>query len=1670
VSAEPSGTTDTPLEPSHAALEIERATDREQIFDLLLQAALSRTRFAALISVHTDDLRGRRAIADDSFDCDQVHMLRLPRQTMAAFETAIATGTPSIGPVSTGEGFVDGFLDMLGGAPQMAVILPILLGGRTVAFVYAHSGNATLAEEAVADLFPLVEASSRALSRVLSGRSTVMAPIRRATTLSYVLEVSAADLAGKRAALAAHRQAQAWEELVDGIRELVNEGMAHGDPDEDEQLDLLLELGRVLVERLGRPDQAIEAWRTAQTIDAGDPRVLDALEGLLVQQGRWLECVELLEKRVALTDDKRARIAILLNVAAISRERLDEDERAIEAYEQILRWEPHGIATRELATLYETRGQWQPLTALLLDDAARADTQAGLDGLKSVAHIYEDRVADPRAAFLVWIAVFRRDPEAPHVLEQLDRLGATANPWDEILAETRSLAQDLEPAHPEAAARVWHLIGQWMRDRAGNHDDAVQTLERSLRLNPSDLDALTELIELLRADGRWQDLIAVLSKRAQAEQDPGPRSDLYAEIGEIHESRLGQLPEAIACYMRALADDPDSTSILVALHRLYLATEAWAALGDLLPQLIDALAGTTSNAMLVELHIELGNILADHLARPDDAVEAFRDALALDRKHVGAFHGIQRVYQATGHIDGLLDTREAEADSGNRAEQLEGYGEIAAAWHASGRFHRAATCWQKLLALDPRNLAAHDGLAAALREDEQWAALAGARGAHLKLLPEGPERGALLVELASLLEHRQGDLEGAIAAYEQVVAAEPAHRAALDALARLHDRAGQWQPAIEMLQRLLEVTTDPRARGDYLQRMGQVQLSARDARGAQVSLAAAIGVDPDNPQAHEGLARVHLQQGKLVAAGEELLRAAQLSTTQPEILRLLVDAAWVYRHRLDDTERARTTLLRILEIDPEHADAKVALAELLHDTRQWATLWPHLEQQLQRAGELPTAEQLDLYARAARCAVELGQFAQAIRLYDLACGLDQSAAMLLERAVALHRSNALDAAATSYQTIATRYSTALDREQLLGVYRQLARIYTELGKLPQALMFHQKVLDTDPGHRETLDDLAELHLARGHVDEAIATLRSLAAKVPAPERVGLLERIGDLYRDQLANVPRAMSTYVEALELDSSNRRILQRMLDLQTETGQWKAAVDTIGRFLEHETDRVRRGVYLIASAEIRRTELKDRTGALECYEEALDELFAQDPLAEVTRSRALQAFHAIHDLVASDGNWKYLEQSHRRMIKRLPKADPLLMQLWHSLGEIYRTRLLHPQSAIEAFEVAHALDPDKSPQRARVLAELYGQLGGQLGGQPAAQLGGQPAAQLGATRPVVSGRAARIVEIDPTNPDAYRALGRASLDAGRIDEAWCVCRALVVLKQATSEETALYRRYQAHEVSKARGILDDDAWELVRHPDEDRTISAIFGLTWEAAVAHRAGPAKSFELKAKERMPAEHGTGVVAKIFRHASRVLNVSLPDVYIQPRRSGRLLLANCIEKGRLAPAVIVGRDLMTGYRDTEIAAAVGSMIALLRPAYYLKLTLATVDELEAALAAAAQLVGNPTFARPQLEPLTGAVLAELHKRAPRQTRDALATLVTLLPEQPDLARWRAAVDATAQRAGLLISGELAATARMLSSEAQAIGGPRPSQRVQDLVAYSVSPGYFAARRHLGVAVQ
>ncbi len=1592
----PTGSRSSPLDPLRAGAAIENALDREEIFELLLRAARSRLELAALLIVQPHALRGWRVLAAPGYGTVGAETLELPRN-IPAFETAIAVTSPSVGPLATGEEFVDGLLEVLGGRTRCALVLPICVRMQPIALLVGHRGEAVFTPSEIADLFPLVDAADEALARVLSTRARTAAgraPSRAETSLEYELEiVDDPGPAGRRAALPGLRADGAWQALADTIRELIRDGVDGGDPGEDEQLELLLELGTLEDGKLGRPEAAIEAWRGAQTIDGSDDRVLDSLEALFAKQGRWLECVELLDKRAALAEDHGPRTMMLLNLAAIAHEHLGDPGRAVEAYERVVAIEPgHPIAAAQLEHLYAARHEWEPLAAQMLDRASREpDAAASIAALADVAEVYEHKVGDARAALLVWLTVLRREPTRPRLLEEIERLALAASAWEEVVGEAAAAAESLESTGPAIAAAVWQMIGRWSRDRLADRDAAIRAFERALRLEPT---------------------------------APTLASELNAELGELHEA----LPAlAIEYYAAALEGQPEATPILVALHRLYLATQAWEELAELVPRLIDALAPSTTVAVIVDLHVELGGVLADHLDRPDLAVGAFQDALALDPKHTEALRRIAAVYEATGQAEALLEVTEAEVDAATPEIRARRYADIAAAWHEHGRFDRAAAAWHKLLALDPRSAAAQQGLGRTLRGDGQWLELVGALRAQVVLAPGGYDR-LVLLELAEVLETRQGDLSGATAALDEIIARDPGDPAALDALARLHDRAGRLRPALEALDALLAQTTDPKARADLLQRVGQVHLAARDAAAARLSLVQSLAIDKDNPRAREAMARVHLQQGELVAAGDELLRAARLHSTRDDILRCLADAAWLYRHRVGDSERARECLHRILEIEPAHADAKQALAELMHDNHEWESLWPHLEAQVaaaRRDDAMAAADRAEVYTKAARCAVELGRFPVAMELYELALGLAPGATTLIERAEALYRAASLEAAALSFQTVAT--TPNLERAQRIAVYRRLAQIQTELGRTQAAQQSHGKVLDLDPTNAATLEELAELHLAGGRYDDAIASLRALADAVPA-KRPALLEQIGDLYRHQLKNPARATSTYLDALELDAGNRRVLQRLLDLQSAEKQWTRAVETIGKFLEHETDRPRRGAYYLARAEIRRTELRETPGALADYELGLDDLLSEEPLRPATRQRALAVFHQIEVILTPEKDWKTLEQSYRRMIKRMPAGDPVMIALWHALGELCRSRLEHVQSAIQAFEVAHSLDPDKAPMRGRILADLY--------------------ARIGATEPV-----SRLAEAAPTSPEAYRALVTTSLAANHIDEAWCAARALVVLKHANFDEELLYRKYQPHEVKKAKGVLDEAAWQHVRHPDEDRVISAIFSIVWSSLVALRAGSPKSFDLRPRERLPIEDDPRVVAKIFRHAARLLDVALPDVYPQPRRPGGLLLANCVDKGRLAPAVIMGRDMMTGYRDTQIASAVGAMLALLRPSYYLKLTMSTVEELEAAVSAAALLVGRKV-GRPELEPLVSVFAPAIKQGLTRPTAETLLALVERLPAQLDLARWRTAVDATAQRCGLLVSGELAAAYRM----------------TPDLIAWSVSPGYFAVRAQLGVTVR
>jgi tetratricopeptide (TPR) repeat protein len=1125
------------------------------------------------------------------------------------------------------------------------------------------------------------------------------------------------------------------------------------------------------------------------------------------------------------------------------------------------------------------------------------------------------------------------------------------------------------------------------------------------------------------------------------------RAELLCELAAVHEHHLGQSAEAVPLYEQAFAADPGHAPAVAGLRRLHERHGAWDALTEVLARAAGAAA---TPAEQLALHLERGNVLGQ-LQRFDEAARAFEDALAVDGTSAAARFGLKESHRSAGRSEAFLEAVEAEL--GDTPADLDRRVDLAAAWEDHGRNDRALAVWRRILEIDPRHLGALHGLERTLARTERWADLAEACQAHLAVV-DGADRVAVLVELAAVRESRLDDVAGAIAALEEVHQAVPEHRGAIDALGRLYERAGRAVDALAMLEKLAGGDPDRKTRAELAQRAGRIHLGQGDLARAEASMRAALALDSSNAGALEGLGELRRTQGQWEPAAQGLVDAAEQHRAPADVIRCLRAAAELYRHRLRDAERARACLTRVLELDAQDAEAKRDLGEILSDAGQWDALWPHLEQRVaELTDKTPLEERIDVLVRAARCAAGMREFARSLELFDRALANDANRVPLqLSRADVLLRAEDWDAAQKAYHKILVHHAAALEKADAVGIHRQLGRIHERLGRAPQAIAFYGKALELDGTHRATLEDLARLHVAARRYDDAVADLRALAEAVPREEKPQVLERAADLQRDHLKNPTRAVSMYLDAVEIDPQNHRVLQKLLDLQSELGQWKPALDTIARFVALEPDPPRRALYHLASANIRRFKVKDDANALSDLERAIDCFFEAGTGAPdaAVRLRALEAFQGIDEILTEQKEWKKQERAYRAMIKRLPVEDSSLSMLWHNLGEIYRSRLGKTEEAVHAFETAHALDPQKDPRRVQILAELIGRQNPDK----------------------ASEHATRLVENDPDNPDVWRALAVATLNAGKVDEAWCACRALVVRRQARPEEEAFYRRFENRERRRASNVLDEDGWAHVRDPGEDLALSWLFARVRDAAVLQVAGPRKRFELRPKEKLdlsdPASPSS-TLAKIIQYAVRVLNVPLPEVYVQPQRTGRLFLASCLDAGRLEPTFIVGRDLLGGTLDTEVAYWVASTAAMLRPAYYLRLALPSLDELEAVLLASSAIGGKTVQVRPQLAPLVESFGTLMQKQLSPRALGALPGLISRLPEAPDVQRWANSVDTAARRAALLVCGELAAAVRMAGAEPVRPGGPRPVERARDLLLYSVSPAYFAARRHLNVTV-
>lgn len=949
--------------------------------------------------------------------------------------------------------------------------------------------------------------------------------------------------------------------------------------------------------------------------------------------------------------------------------------------------------------------------------------------------------------------------------------------------------------------------------------------------------------------------------------------------------------------------------------------------------------------------------------------------------------------------------------------------EIAAAWQQLGLGYRAADCLERVLAIAPTDAAAHEALELFYRSKGEWPVLVDLLSRRAVQVDDR-ERAELYREIGVIYERELGDDAGALDAYREADRLEPDHLDVVDALARLELRAGDSDgAALLTLERLARLVREPARRATVLFRAADVARQY-DYDKAQALYERARADDPDLVPAIDGLATLLRDRGELAAMVTLLVDAAARPALSAERSRWLADAA-DFCVGLGDTDRAKRLYREARAADPGNAKAGLALVELCWDTGDLADLAPMLDE-LCRTTQEPGRLRGYLLQRA-RLAVQLGDPATARDALGRAVELDpHDPATRRELADLLFEAGDWRAARELIEGLLDDHEDLLQPEVSVELHYRVARCAHQLGDGEGAARHAAVTLALAPDHRPALLLRAELDVA--NPEAQLADQLALANLAPPEDKGPLFSALGDRYAE-LGDRATAREMYREALAHRPDDHLLLTKFLGLVADEGDWSYSLDLVQRLIDTERDPRVRARYRHLAAMIARDELDRRDHAVTLFGQAIED----DP-------RLFTAADELEALLGEAGDREAVMQFYYRRLEHVRHDEGRSgerLRLWDRLGELCLA-LEHREDAVTAFEVALSLDPDNLERRQR-LADLY------LEADPkhaAAAIVHHQAVLRGNKRRVASYEALRALYRRTHQPEKARAVDDA-LD-------------IIGMHIVDDKLDALFVPGAGPAAAGgAREPLGNDDWAALARDGVDLQLSALLALVAPAFVAERARtrpPQPPREL-GDQPVPPE-----VMQVLDRVVALFRATCPPAYADPGQVTACAITLRPQGGGLAPALVIGRPALEHQLDDrELAFVLARQLADLRSDRFARLLCPRAAELAQIIELAIAHGADPASH-------AGRWLATALHAVEYDQAMALAGRLRERGVDPVRAAlgWLAATDRAADRIGLVITGDLASSVRMLERERERSGAAGDASRILDLVWASVTEEVLAVR--------
>ena len=754
-----------------------------------------------------------------------------------------------------------------------------------------------------------------------------------------------------------YRRAGRWAELARLLEERGEQAAGT-----DERVAALLGLADVLRNRLGDGHRADAAIRRVLQIDPTQPQALRSVADAYMSAQNWPALVALYQ--AALKARRDEDLGMLLQIAMVLWRHIGDLDRAEEYFRRVRKLDPaHPAAIDFYRVYYPAKGENQKLLALLrqVEKSPRARAEGG--GTRpitvEIAELAEQQ-NNPEKAIEAWKQHLRSEPGSREARTALARLYRRTEKWNALLDLMKDEIERLPEGDLEGRVARLHEIVEIYRDKLRLDVMVINTYNAILKIDPDNRRAGDELAAKYRALGRWNDLIAILTRKAEGHGlADAERIALLREIADLWAERFGNFANAIKPLEKIVELSPGDPDAVARLKEIYTKRRQWRALIDVLGREASVQTGAERRAK----QGEMARLAAERLGDTRLAIEIYNTVLAEVGDAADTLAALATLYEREKRFLALAEIlhRQRAGAAGREAiALLEKLGQIYA-----DRLHapqQAAAAWQDVLDIEPghskalrtlRELYATAGDFAGLerlyarlgQQEELVDALLGiadrleARAARLPLVERAAQLAQQRADAAKEPTAAQA-LERARQVWERVLAVDPHHTAAATALAPIYARQEKWSRLIQVLEIELAAAPDLAARLAKIAEIRQLceqKLASRTL--AFTWTLRAFELDPTSDALYADVLRLanEPEQWREVAvAFEHQLAAGALP--EPVRLKLTRELARIASRRLGDPERARTYHRQVLALAPDDREAEQHLEELaiqLHD-------WPEL--------------------------------------------------------------------------------------------------------------------------------------------------------------------------------------------------------------------------------------------------------------------------------------------------------------------------------------------------------------------------------------------------------------------------------------------------------------------------------------------------------------------------------------------------------------------------------------------------------------------------------------------------------------------------------------------------------------------------------------------------------